>query len=346
MADDQLLDKIHDLSDLELATLLCLTNNEHCIIDAEPEALEDVVQELRLISAKVFGLPHVVVDCTPTMTLDDFTTACFPDAPRADSPIRVRNDSLYSASPAFRSASVAPALQLASVIIARNLSLAPRVVQIQALELMRTKHLYTHQGRYVVPSPFLLITVLSSDAPQLTEHLNAHMFISHYHDAESGYPNLEDLDLADDASVTSVIRKPGHLLPSATPHIDRKELAQLRKLADSITMTSEIHRYLMNIVSYLRIHRFVATGISPLSTKHCIQLTKSLATLHGLDYVTPSLVALAVKKIYMHRIVIVQPEEERSTQWGSRIDDVADLLEGVDAEVVIDDVLGSVEAPL
>ena len=49
MADDQLLDKIHDLSDLELATLLCLTNNEHCIIDAEPEALEDVVQELRLV---------------------------------------------------------------------------------------------------------------------------------------------------------------------------------------------------------------------------------------------------------------------------------------------------------
>jgi len=49
MADDQLLDKIHDLSDLELATLLSLTNNEHCIIDAEPEALEDVVQELRLV---------------------------------------------------------------------------------------------------------------------------------------------------------------------------------------------------------------------------------------------------------------------------------------------------------
>lgn len=290
----------------------------------------------------------MVIDCSPTTTLDDFTAACFPEAPRAESPIRVRNDSLYSASPAFRlaSASAAPALQIVSIIIARNLSLAPKVVQIQALELMRTKHLYTHQGRYVVPKPFLVIAVLSSDTPRLTEHLNAHMFISHYHDTESGFPNLEDLELADDDSVSSVIRKPGHLLPSATSHIDKKEIAHLHEQAGSVTMTSEIHRYLMNVVSYLRIHRFVATGISPLSTKHCLDLTKSLATLHGLDFVTPGLVALAIKKIYVHRIVIVQAEGERSTQWGSSIDDVADLLEGVDAEMVIDDVLSSVEVPL
>ena len=42
-------DKVSSLSDLELAALLCLANEEHCIIEAEPEAIEDVVQELRLV---------------------------------------------------------------------------------------------------------------------------------------------------------------------------------------------------------------------------------------------------------------------------------------------------------
>jgi hypothetical protein len=49
MADATLLDKVHDLSDLELAALICLVAQEHCIIDTEPDALDDLVQELELV---------------------------------------------------------------------------------------------------------------------------------------------------------------------------------------------------------------------------------------------------------------------------------------------------------
>lgn len=56
MADEGLLDKIQDLSDLELAVLLCLTNQEHCIIDTDPEAVDDLVQELRLVFIAQYSL--------------------------------------------------------------------------------------------------------------------------------------------------------------------------------------------------------------------------------------------------------------------------------------------------
>lgn len=49
MANEFLIDKIHDLSDLELATLICLTAKEHCIIDTEPDALDDLAEELELV---------------------------------------------------------------------------------------------------------------------------------------------------------------------------------------------------------------------------------------------------------------------------------------------------------
>ena len=49
MADDALLEKIHELSDLELAALLCFVAQEHCIIDTEPDALDELVQELELV---------------------------------------------------------------------------------------------------------------------------------------------------------------------------------------------------------------------------------------------------------------------------------------------------------
>lgn len=41
--------KIHSLGDLDLAALLCLVNREHCIISTEPEALDDLVEELQLV---------------------------------------------------------------------------------------------------------------------------------------------------------------------------------------------------------------------------------------------------------------------------------------------------------
>jgi hypothetical protein len=75
---------------------------------------------------------------------------------------------------------------------------------------------------------------------------------------------------------------------------------------------------------------------------------RCLAPLHNLTYATPSLIALAARKVYLHRIEIVKPENERSMQWGSNLDAVAAILEGVGAEDVIEDVLGpsGAEAPL
>jgi hypothetical protein len=68
--------------------------------------------------------------------------------------------------------------------------------------------------------------------------------------------------------------------------------------------------------------------------------------LHGIDYVTPSLVSLAARKIYPHRLVITTPENERSTQWGSSVEAVAELLDGITVDDVVEDVLQTVQAPL
>ena len=49
MSSDSLLQRIHELNDLELALLLCLIANEHCIIHTEQESVEDLTEELKLV---------------------------------------------------------------------------------------------------------------------------------------------------------------------------------------------------------------------------------------------------------------------------------------------------------
>jgi MoxR-like ATPase len=102
----------------------------------------------------------------------------------------------------------------------------------------------------------------------------------------------------------------------------------------------------MNMVSFIRMHRAVRSGASPTATKHFDQLMRCLAPLHGLDYVTPALVRLAAKKVYLHRIRIMSPENERSMQWGSQLEAVEEMLEGMGSEEVIEDVIELVTAPV
>ena len=41
MADEDLLRRIHELEDLDLAALLCLISREHCIVSTEPAELDE-----------------------------------------------------------------------------------------------------------------------------------------------------------------------------------------------------------------------------------------------------------------------------------------------------------------
>ncbi len=122
----------------------------------------------------------------------------------------------------------------------------------------------------------------------------------------------------------------------------------MARLSEEATVSVELRQYQQNIVAFLRVHRAVASGISAAATKHFNKLAKCLAPLHGLSYATPSLIALAARKIYMHQIRVARPDQDRSMQWGSDIDTIAELLEGIGAEDVIEDVLGTTgaEAPL
>ncbi|KAK5241148.1 hypothetical protein LTR16_009710, partial [Cryomyces antarcticus] len=89
----QVADKVQQLSDLELATLLCLVAEQHCIIQAEEDSLDDLEQELALVrsdctedtrlstdaapqvASDVFGLSSAVLHCSERTGLDDFSAA-------------------------------------------------------------------------------------------------------------------------------------------------------------------------------------------------------------------------------------------------------------------------------
>lgn len=315
-------------------------------------------------------------------------------------------------------------------MLARDLDRAPRAVQIQALELLRTRRIFTRTSVQAAPKQFLFLAVLGADSAgqaRVTDHLNDFFYIAHWHDPEDGFVRLDEREDAlmstagggggdagsirdyegdkyhsssESLSGESVVRRrslrgsmssaqyfaasssayepptpkaaattkatttnrtPLQPLrtdfhnnppPSPFPFFSETDIAALATAGRQVHVDIEVLRYEMNIISHLRMHRAVAAGagsgngVTPAATKHFDQLTKSLAALHGLDYVTPALVVLAAKKIYLHRIRIVAPDKERSMQWGSDLAAVEQLLDGVGPEDVVEDVIGMVAAAL
>lgn len=256
--------------------------------------------------------------------------------------------------------------KIADVVVAKNLNITYHNVQIQVLELIRGKRIFTRTAVHTAPKRFLFIALLPIEGGmRLIPQLNDHIFISHRHLSSSEEEDEDEArpapSLSDDASESSVIHSPpitpGIGSPShrsslhsaaATnrPIMTTFDITSLIASTSTARLDSEVRSYLHNISIYLRMHRAVAGGISALATRHLLSLSHVLAPLHGLGYVSPSLVALAARKVYPHRIVLATPETEKSLMWGGDVAAVRELLEGVTVEDVLEDVLGSVETPL
>ncbi|KAJ6789705.1 hypothetical protein PWT90_00569 [Aphanocladium album] len=387
MADNGLIEKVHDLSDLELAVLLCLISREHCLISTPASAIDNLLLELQLIANKTFGLEWAVIDCSESTTLEDFASSLLSTSPPPPPAAAATTNDHYGSSSKAAAAGgsyfpssqrhprgAIPSLrtgltvatnrgdsttspQIANFVIARNLDRAPHAVQIQALELLRTRRIFTRTAVQVAPKQFVFVPVLearSGGKARVTQHLNDFLSIAHWHDPEQGFVNLEESkdddgeypedDGASTGSIVKRVRVDRH--PTAPALISADDIICLREKGQKVQVDVDVIRYQMNIVSFLRMHRAVDQGITPAATKHFAQLMRNLAPLHKLDFVTPALVGLAARKVYLHRIRITAPDKERSMQWGSTLPAVEAMLQDVGPEEVLDEVMTMVTAPV
>lgn len=61
--DHDLVDRVHGLSDLELAILLSLVSREHCVIATPESAVDSLVDEIELVSESKETKWHQLTGC-------------------------------------------------------------------------------------------------------------------------------------------------------------------------------------------------------------------------------------------------------------------------------------------
>ncbi|KAK4863041.1 hypothetical protein LT330_010623 [Penicillium expansum] len=361
-----LADIARQLSDLEVAILLCLVAREHCLIETTSHCINDLAKELALIGSTTFNYTYCILDCSSATSIEDILNDVLtPDARANYRPSRpwLNTESAKKNQSSKRSSykslgdySKLPtpfsplSSNVVNIVVAKNFNFVSDDIQMHMLQLMRSRELVTESGTLSAPQDFLFIPLVERDSdqlqPPLKPHMNDNLFISHFHSPGDGYTYLEENDWLSDGeiSASSVIHKSkGKQTKNAT--ISPLVMAQLRETSASVSTNAEVVRYIQDIVVFLRLSRAVAGGVSANANIQFSRFAQLLAPLHGIDYLTPSIVALAARKVFRHRIVVTPPGEDRSLQYGSNLHAVSDVLADVTPDSILDGIL-ALEPPL
>ena len=111
--------------------------------------------------------------------------------------------------------------------------------------------------------------------------------------------------------------------------IDRPVLKSIGAELGNIKVDETLFEYIVKILEKTRAHSDLALGASPRAGVMLLNASKGFAALRGCSYLTPDDVKFASRFVLGHRIMI-KPDAE---------------VEGITAETVLSDILGSVEVP-
>ncbi len=214
------------------------------------------------------------------------------------------------------------------LLLADEINRAPAKTQSALLEAMEEKQVNLEGERHLLDLPFMVIATQNpieyeGTYPLPEAQLDRFMFkvLVPYSPVEVEVEILRRYHQGFDA----------HDLDSAGlgKIISAKNVMDIRKLMQQVTVEDGILKYIANINAVSRRSPDLVLGASARAATHVLLASKTYAAMHGRDFVTPDDVKYVVPAVFRHRILL-KPEAE---------------IEGLNADTVIQRLLAQVEVP-
>jgi len=119
-----------------------------------------------------------------------------------------------------------------------------------------------------------------------------------------------------------------HPLEAVTPCLDRRQLHTLREALGGVRVSTEIKRYIVDLIGATRNAEGVRIGASPRASLAYMKCAQALALFDGLDFVTPEQIQEIAVAVIAHRLVM-DPQARFSGHGPEQV--VADVLDTVPA---------------
>lgn len=193
-----------------------------------------------------------------------------------------------------------------NLLLADEINRAPAKVQSALLEVMQERQVTIAENTFKVDSPFLVLAtqnpIEQEGAYTLPEaQLDRFMFkiVVSYNTKEQEYEIAKKVTMNSFETINKVL--------------DKETLEELKKAVKDIHIDKDLEEYIIDIIDASRNPKDYALddlvdiihfGASPRATIDMFKAVKANAYLRGNDYVSPIDIAIVVKNVLRHRIIL------------------------------------------
>ena len=266
------------------ALLIGLFTNGHILLEGVPGLAKTTT--INAIS-KSLNLDFKRVQFTPDLLPSDIIGAQIYDMKSGD--FKIKKGPIFT-----------------NLLLADEINRAPAKVQSALLEVMQEKQVTLGETTYKIDSPFLVLAtqnpVEQEGAYNLPEaQLDRFMFkiIVGYNTKEEEYEIAAKAAFSTFESINNILNK--------------DDIDTIKNEVKNIHIDKELEQYIVDLIFATRepknygiddIENYIEFGASPRATIDMFKAVKARAYLRGNDYVSPLDIALCIKDVLRHRIIL------------------------------------------
>ena len=212
-------------------------------------------------------------------------------------------------------------LVMCNILLADEINRASPKTQSALLEAMEEGAVTVDGTTYKMPAPFMVIATQNPTGYIGTYPLPEAQLDRFVLRLSMGYPT--------EAEEMSVIlnRKTENPLNNVKPMTDADALMRLRAMIADVSVSAEISKYIVQLVSATRNSSMVTLGASPRASLALMKLSQAYAFIRGRDYVLAEDVSALLVPALGHRIMLSQ---EARIAKKSTADVLSELSRGVE----------------
>lgn len=184
------------------------------------------------------------------------------------------------------------------IVLADEINRTSPKTQSSLLEAMGEGQITIDQTTFLLPQPFMVIATENPVEQLGTYGLPEAQLDRFMMRLSVGYPSKEQ----EKEMVHRMFK--GQLSPNANAVVTTKEVEEMQKEVEEITLSNEVLDYIIDLARATREEESVNLGISPRATLYWVQAAKAYAYVQGLEYVTPDHVKKVGPYIMAHRLML------------------------------------------
>lgn len=213
-----------------------------------------------------------------------------------------------------------------NIVLIDEINRAPAKTQAALFEVMEERQITYDGVRYPMEFPFLVVATQNPIEQEGTYNLPEAQLDRFLFKIKLDYPQFDE-------EVQILQRYKNNIqsvdINSVSTVFNRNEIERIQKLVEGVRVEDNMLNYIAQLVHKTRNHGKVYLGASPRASLSILKSSKALAAIRGRDFVIPDDIQYVAKPVLNHRIILT-PEAE---------------MEGVKTEMVISEMLQSIEVP-